>query len=77
MVAINHAMTIIDWQENLTKEEMPPEWMWHLDEEVATFLERVFRERRERMGLPPDDEGGSDGKRMVGNELTRGRGRDS
>lgn len=70
MVAIEHAHTVLDWQENLTQDEMPPQWMWHLDEEVGPFLEEVFRDRRESMGG-----NGNETADMMSNDLSKGRGK--
>lgn len=68
--AIEQAHRILDWQENLTEDEMPPEWMWHVDDEVGPFLEEVFRVRREKMG---GDSGGREVADMMSNELAEGR----
>lgn len=67
--AIEHAHRIIDWQENLAEKEIPPQWMWHLDDEVGPFLEEVFRARREKYGT---DEGREEAE-MMSNDLAKGR----
>jgi len=69
---MQHALRVLNWQENLTKEEMPPEWMWPLDAEIVDHFEWVERERKERYGIDDDD----DDSEMERND-TRGRGRDS
>jgi hypothetical protein len=54
--AVEHATDILHWQENLTRDEIPPEWMWGLDDELEVWFERVLEERDEKFG------GGSDKK---------------
>jgi hypothetical protein len=39
--AIEQAIRILSWQENLATDEMPPRWMWHLDWEIEGHFERV------------------------------------
>lgn len=75
MVAIEHATRVIYWQDNLTSEEMPPEWMWPLDEEVADHMEAVHEERKRKFGKDDDDDG--HGLSLNRNELSKGRGRDA
>lgn len=48
MRAIAHAYTILSWQENLPKTEMPPEWMWSLDEPIEEWFEEVEAVREDR-----------------------------
>lgn len=66
-------MAIIQWRENLTEEEMPPEWMWDNDEELERHFERIKAKRR-RAG-PGDDDDDDDQGLTVHNEYARGRGR--
>lgn len=49
-MALEQAHRIITWQENLTKEEMPPKWMWHLEWELDAWFEEVERLREEKYG---------------------------
>lgn len=70
--AIEHANRVLDWQENLSSEEMPPEWMWPLDDEIVQWMDRVVEERKERFGgggssRDDDDSGGP----MMKNEYSR------
>lgn len=37
---------MLQWQENLRDEEMPPQWMWPFDEELADHFEEVFKDRK-------------------------------
>lgn len=69
--AIQQADRILDWQANLTDEEMPPVWMWCIEDELAPWFERVHRERDEKYNRKSADtppEGG-----YMENELARGR----
>jgi hypothetical protein len=47
---VEHAHQILDWQENLTSDEVPPRWMWHLDHELDIWFTRIKRDREERYG---------------------------
>ncbi len=47
---MNHALTIISWQENLPSDEMPPYWMWHLDWEIEDWFKMVQRKRDQKYG---------------------------
>lgn len=69
-MAIEHAHRILDWQENLIKDEMPPRWMWPFEDELEIWFEEVERKREERYG----GKGGSDDSvPMMSNELSKGR----
>lgn len=70
-MAIEHANRILDWQENLLEDEMPPEWMWHLDHELEPWFDEVERKREERYGARDDDR--DERVPMMDNELARGR----
>ena len=60
-VAIEQAVTILSWQENLVSEEMPPKWMWHLDWEIENWFIAVKNKREARYNKDPsDDSEGSD-----------------
>lgn len=50
-----HADHIVKLQEDLSEDEMPPEWMWPLSWEMETWLERVIKERKIRYGVADDD----------------------
>lgn len=60
----------MDWQDGLTEEEMPPEWMWPLDDEIAPWFENVVAKRKERFGRDDDDD---ERPGMMENELVRER----
>jgi hypothetical protein len=59
-------MTILSWQENLTSEETPPEWMWPVTHELEVWFERVEAERDERYGSDDRDQ-----VPLMENELAR------
>lgn len=54
---INHALVIVGWQENLTEEEMPEYWKWHLDWEIEAHFLKVkrMREAKYSNGTTPHD----------------------
>lgn len=73
-VAIEHALTILSWHENLMKDEVPPEYLWEDVEGLEQWWRSVEEKRRD--GLPTsggydedDDEPSSAG--MAQNELAR------
>ena len=72
MDAIAHAKTIIGWYENLMEGEIPPEWMWHLPEELNEHFDKVRANRK--AGKTPVEEEEIDGP-VIQNEYARGRGR--
>ena len=49
--AIEHALRILSWQENLPSDEMPPRWMWNLDWELDIHFKKISQERRSKYGL--------------------------
>ena len=67
-LAIEHAMRILSWQENLLGKEMPPDWMLPFDKELEIWFERVDRERKEKYG----DDSGDDREQvdMMENEFS-------
>lgn len=70
-MALEHAHRVIDWQENLKSDEIPPRWMWPFESELEIWFEEVDEKRKEKY------EGGSgeshDEVPMMSNELARGR----
>lgn len=45
IVALDHAVRVISWMENLAKDEMPPKWKWHLDWEIESHFLKVEEDR--------------------------------
>lgn len=72
--AINYASVILSWRENLTEDEMPPSWMWHLDDELGRHFDKV-RAKRRSLGSDDDEDDVPEGSMTVRNEYARGRGR--
>jgi hypothetical protein len=71
--AIAHANRVIDWQENLTSEEMPPQWMWPFEDDLEIWFEDVEQKRKERFG--GGSSSGDTDVPLMKNELSEGRGR--
>jgi hypothetical protein len=71
-IAIEHANRVLDWHENLMEDELPPEWMWPLDNEIASWFEGVKRQRDEKFGTSSSN-GDREVDMMMDNELARGR----
>jgi hypothetical protein len=70
MTAINHAIVILSWYEHLPSDEMPPRWMWHLNDELEQHFDMVKANRGN--GATNDDDGP-----MMKNEYARDRGRNA
>jgi hypothetical protein len=66
---------IIFWQENLLEKEMPPRWMWALDEELNRHFEHVKAKRSSDYDVDDDDD--RPAGPMLQNEYARGRGRNA
>lgn len=61
--AIEFAIRICSWQENLMSEDMPPNWMLPFEDELQIWFEEVERRREERYG-------GGESVDLEQNELT-------
>lgn len=70
VVAVQHAYRILSWQENLTDEEIPPEWMWPLEWELERWFDEVKFKREERYGRT---DRGDTVAPMMANEYAQGR----
>lgn len=62
---------ILNWHEHLIEAEIPPPWMWTLDEELSGHFERIKADRDSGV-----DHDSSDGP-MMQNEYARDRGRNA
>lgn len=74
---ISRAALIVAWQDNLPSDEMPPRWMWTLDDDLNAHFERIKEERDKKYGTgssDDDDDDRSSGP-MLKNELAQNRGR--
>ena len=59
MDALDHALSILSWQENLFGDEMPPRWMWHLDWEIESHFELLKSKREAKFGGKAVDDNGA------------------
>jgi hypothetical protein len=66
-------MTILGWYENLPQEDMPPRWMWHLNDDLERHFEKM-KAKRSSGSRDNDDEEWAPGA-TIQNEYARGRGR--
>jgi len=57
----------MQWEENLLGDDIPPEWMWGLPDDLSEWFDEV--EERYRSGRATRD----DSEDMVDNELARDR----
>jgi hypothetical protein len=63
--AIDHAIRVCSWQENLMEDEMPPQWMWPFDLELEDWFSEVERARKAKYGGDSDET-----SEMVSNEYS-------
>lgn len=49
-LAIQHANGILNWFENLSRDEQPPEWMWPFADEIEKWFREVELARKEKYG---------------------------
>ena len=66
-MAIEHALTILSWFENLQREEVPPERLW-VD---AKGLDDWFETIAEKRGIGPSSSSDDESPELVGNDLAR------
>lgn len=48
--AVEHALRVLSWQENLPADECPPAWMWNLDWEIEEWFKKLKIERENKYG---------------------------
>ncbi len=65
---ISHSQMILQWQENLLSEEMPPAWMWPFDDEIEGWFREVNR-ARDNGGSGPEPR--TDASEMMDNQLAK------
>lgn len=71
-MAIEHAHRVLDWQENLAGDELPPAWMWPFDTELTVWFEDVEEKRNEKYGNSSSSSSGDDSSApMMKNELSK------
>jgi len=49
-VAVNHALTVISWHENLPKDDQPPRSIWYSSELVDKWFRDVEKKRASEYG---------------------------
>jgi len=49
-VAVNHALTVLSWFENLPKEEQPPRHIWYSADLVDDWFRDVEKKRSAKYG---------------------------
>ena len=65
-------MRILEWQENLSEDEMPPDWMWPIEESLTSWFEKV-KEDREKKYSSNSTSSGDQQTVMMENEFAKGR----
>lgn len=65
-MAIDHALSVLNWHENLPKDEVPPQHIWEDPEGLEQWWKRVDEKRatRSNPGLEEVED-----EEMVGNDL--------
>lgn len=66
--ALDQAFKILSWYENLSADEIPPQWMWTLDHELEDWF---FEVDLHRQGKFTDGEDNRDQVDMMSNEFSR------
>lgn len=70
LTAIEQANRICSWQENLTRDEIPPSWMWHLEEELQIWFQGVDDKRKSGSSTGGSEDEAPD---LAQNVLAKGR----
>jgi hypothetical protein len=72
-VAIEQAVTILSWYENLPKEEIPPEYLWEDSEGLEMWWNSLDERREEKMGRyrQQGGDGGDEDAGMADNDMAR------
>lgn len=68
--AITHAMTVLNWQEHLSSDEMPARWKWHLDWEMNDHFEWLKKHREEKYGKSNASSADEEPEEIWENELS-------
>lgn len=74
-MAVAHADHILQLQENLDRDEMPPEWMWPFTDEMNEHIDRVQADRRNRYSSGGSDSPSSEDTMQDNQLLVRPSGR--
>lgn len=73
-MAIEQALTILSWFENLTKDEIPPEYLWEDSKGLELWWADVTEKRERRFGGGGSSNDGDDDdppSEMAENDLAR------
>jgi hypothetical protein len=72
VVAVNQALTVISWHENLPRDEQPPRHIWHSPELVELWFKDVEEARNSKYGggKKKSSYEEADNVPMTSNELT-------
>lgn len=75
-MAIEQALTIINWYENLPEEEVPPEYLWEDPKGLEMWWKTVEAKREDGQGLSTsgrkdDDDDSPDAPGMAENDIAR------
>jgi hypothetical protein len=55
-MAVAHADYILELQSNLDRAEMPPVWMWPHSKEMNAWIDKVQRDRKNKISNPAAEE---------------------
>lgn len=69
VVAINQALSVISWHENLPEDEQPPRAIWHSDQLLDDWFREVKERRKEKSSGKRSSYEKADDVPMMSNEL--------
>ena len=70
--AIEHALTILNWYENLPKKELPPKHLWADPDGLELWWKKVEERRSEGLPTRPESDDESNSTEVgTDNDLTR------
>ena len=72
VVAVNTALMVISWHENLPRDEQPPRHIWWSGELLDEWFRNVEEQRSSRSGSKSSSYDEADDVPMTGNLLTQG-----
>lgn len=50
MYAVNEALTVLSWHENLPKDEIPPRHIWWSEDRIDEWFRKVQEDRERKYG---------------------------
>ena len=69
IIAVNEALSVLSWHENLPKDEIPPRHIWWSGDLLDEWFRTVDRKRKEKHGGRQSTYDAADDAPMVGNKL--------